>query len=105
MVTPEEEKRLKKYGDVFRKGKILVYLKKINGCCIFLDSGLCRIYEERPAACRRYPFYIRSKGCKESEFEGTHIYIDKSCLGVIPGRPSWDLKHKIYEILNLAVLR
>ncbi len=87
-LTYEEEGRLRKYGDVFRKGRIGVYLRrypKKDGCCIFFD-GKCKIYHERPEACRRYPFYLREKGEDEAlyhyESGNVYVYIDRSCSGV-----------------------
>lgn len=75
---------MRKYGDVFRRGKIGVYLKK-NGWCVFFD-GKCRIYHERPEACRRYPFYFREKGDYEALYqynnEKIYVYVDGNCSGV-----------------------
>jgi len=69
MVTPDEERRLEKYGDVFERGRVLVYLRKVKGRCIFLENGNCAIYPERPMACVKYPFYFKSKGDAESRFD------------------------------------
>jgi Fe-S-cluster containining protein len=30
-------------------------LKQDNDACIFLDSGLCMVYEARPGACSQFP--------------------------------------------------
>ena len=38
-----------------------------NGDCIFLKSGMCRIYDSRPYLCKTYPFYLdegRLMACK-----------------------------------------
>jgi len=86
-LTYREEERLRKYGDVFRRSKIGVYLKK-DDYCIFFD-GKCEIYVERPEACRRYPFYFREKGDDEAFYrynsEKIYVYVDGSCSGVGKG--------------------
>ena len=83
-ITPAEEKRLKKYGNVFRQEKIGLYLRK-NGHCIFYN-GKCIIYEDRPIACRKYPFYIRYEGSEGALFEfgkeRYYVYLDVGCSGV-----------------------
>ncbi len=30
-------------------------LENVNGACVFLENGLCSIYEYRPLGCRFYP--------------------------------------------------
>ncbi len=41
-----------------------------NGDCIFLEKGLCRIYECRPYICKTYPFYLLDGRLMISECEG-----------------------------------
>ncbi|MFZ2410056.1 MAG: YkgJ family cysteine cluster protein [Candidatus Methanoperedens sp.] len=41
-----------------------------NGDCIFLEKGLCRIYECRPFICKTYPFYLLDGRLMVSECEG-----------------------------------
>ncbi len=100
-VTLDEEKRLRKFGDVFSKKKIGVYLKKVGGCCIFLEGNRCRIYDLRPEACRRYPFYFRSKGCSDAKIvvgeRVIFVYIDPACPGLGSGRKVVDT---IFELLS-----
>ena len=49
-------------------------LSKENGFCCFLDrDSRCTIYEQRPAHCRTFPFYVES-GCE--------VDIDLSCPGI-----------------------
>lgn len=100
MVTPEEEARLSRYGEVFNRGKILVYLKKIDGSCVFFKSGVCMIYPKRPMACVKYPFYFKSSGEERSRFAGVHVYIDSACPGVVFGNPSESLVSVIRELLR-----
>ena len=46
-------------------------LINVDGACIFLDDGSCRVYEARPEGCRFYPFVfdlrdkrvVRDGGC------------------------------------------
>lgn len=100
-VTYEDEKRLKKYGDVFTKGKIGLYLKKVRGECIFFRDGRCKIYSERPEACRRYPFYFRDSGDDSALFSvrevKIYVYVDLECNGVGSGK---DVEKVIGEILK-----
>lgn len=41
-----------------------------NGDCVFLKSGLCRIYGCRPRICRTYPFYLLDGRLMNSECRG-----------------------------------
>lgn len=34
------------------------WVLKKNKDCIFLNKGLCRVYDNRPHICRTYPFYL-----------------------------------------------
>ncbi|WP_202318863.1 YkgJ family cysteine cluster protein [Archaeoglobus neptunius] len=103
MVTPEEERRLQKYGEVFERGKILTYLRKLNGKCIFLRGNTCTIYSERPMACVKYPFYFRLKGDAEAFFQGIYVYVDPSCPGLKITRcpvPNFEIAAIIYQLLK-----
>ena len=88
-VTLEEEERLRKYGNVFKKGKIGLYLRKKKGKCVFRGKSGCRIYDERPMACRRYPFYVKQQGDDDSLFihegETCHVFLDARCRGLGKG--------------------
>lgn len=85
-VSIDEEARLGKYGNVFRKGKLGVYLKRKEGSCIFKAKWGCKIYDERPLACVLYPFYIRNTGEEEAKFTYNgvdyFVYLDKNCRGI-----------------------
>ncbi len=85
-VTFDDERRLRKYGDVFWRGKVGLYLKRIDGKCVFYDNGKCLIYDERPIACRRYPFYFRRNGEELARFGDIYVYVDANCRGVGKGR-------------------
>lgn len=83
-ITAEEKERAARHlgitvGELSKK-----YLNRINGRstikelpnydCIFLDgeSGLCKIYEVRPAQCRQFPFWpslLKDKGAWDSYAE------------------------------------
>ena len=59
-------------GDRDSEGNIHTFewvLRK-NGDCIFLEKGLCRIYEVRPYICRTYPFYLLEGQLMVSECAG-----------------------------------
>jgi len=81
-VSIDEEVRLRKYGNVFRKGKLGLYLKRKKGVCIFKAKWGCKIYDERPLACVLYPFYIRNTGEEEAKFTYNgvvyFVYLDKN---------------------------
>ncbi len=100
-VSDEEENRLKKYGNVFRRGKIGVYIKKVNGRCVFLRNNQCAIYDERPKACRRYPFYFRKKGDENALFifkgKRFYVYVDADCKGL---GMEGDVEEEIKRILD-----
>ena len=55
---PEEAERIKKAGAEIigfeNDGKIFVAVRPVNRRCPFLKNGKCRIYEERPDACRKF---------------------------------------------------
>ncbi|AEA46648.1 YkgJ family cysteine cluster protein [Archaeoglobus veneficus] len=98
-VTFEEEERLKKYGNVFKKAKIGLYLRKKKGKCVFWRKNRgCTIYAERPKACRSYPFYVRKEGEEDAYFDGFFIYIDAECRGINKGDPNSLLQWIKYAI-------
>ena len=100
-VTLEEEERLRKYGRVFRKGKIGLYLKKKKGKCAFRGKNGCRIYDERPVACRKYPFFIKKQGGEDSLFiyggKVYHVFLDARCRGLGKGD---DVEGEIRKVLR-----
>ncbi len=67
-----------------RNGKF--YIRKINGLCPFQYKNLCLLQNEKPLACRLFPFVIRKKGCEEAYFEydneGYYVYVDTFCPNV-----------------------
>ncbi|MBU4340816.1 MAG: YkgJ family cysteine cluster protein, partial [Euryarchaeota archaeon] len=48
-----------------------------NGDCMFIDNGLCKIYEYRPYICSTYPFYLIEGRLMVSECEGLGGNISK----------------------------
>ncbi len=103
-LTFEEEEKLRKFGGVFAKGKIGVYLKKMGGTCIFRRNGRCAIYDFRPIACVRYPFFFREDGCEEAKFVFDNreffVYLDKNCRGIGRGkRVEEEIKRVIERVL------
>jgi hypothetical protein len=101
-VTLEEEERLKKYGNVFKRGKIGLYLRKKRGTCVFRSKIGCRIYKDRPMACRKYPFYVKQQGNEDSLFihDGMehHVFLDARCSGL--GRGD-DIEEEIKKVLQV----
>ncbi len=98
-----EEEELFKNFVVY--GKIGVYLKRINGRCIFYSekNRECTVYPIRPRACRLYPFYVRkavrkAERCDESheaEYCGVYVFLHRECSGLGKGRPLEELLPKI----------
>jgi len=43
------------HRDFFIEGEGFLQLKNVEGSCIFLQNGKCRIYSRRPLGCRFYP--------------------------------------------------
>ena len=67
MLTEEDVARIKslEYEDFYYEKGGFLYLKNVNGKCVFLDeNGLCKIYENRPEGCRFYPFLYDPVGKK-----------------------------------------
>lgn len=62
VLTPDEEKRFKRYSIAFQTpyGTVRKLSKKSNGNCIFLDdnANTCTRYEERPLECLLYPYLL-----------------------------------------------
>ena len=72
-LLPGEIKRIVKKG--YRECEFCDdgFLTKKEGYCVFLGKDLkCTIYDERPAFCRSFPFYIEEGG----------VDVDLSCPGV-----------------------
>ena len=103
-VTYEDEKRLKEYGDVFTRGKIGLYLKTVGGRCVFFRDGQCTIYNKRPEACKRYPFYFRCFGDDDALFcvgdVRLYVYIDPECSGIGRGE---NVERVIVELLKSTI--
>lgn len=97
-VTPQDEQRISsgvpKGEDimcVLADGRKYLRVTKDGTCrCLDQNTGLCIIYEYRPATCRAYPFYI-DKYCG--------LKIDTSCPGVGEGWTEWDEIRSILEAL------
>jgi hypothetical protein len=100
-VTLNDEVRLRKYGNVFKRGKIGLYLRKKKGKCVFRGKGGCKIYDERPMACKKYPFYIMRQGDQDSLFiyngKVYHVFLDARCSGLGKGD---DVEEEIRKLLR-----
>ncbi len=74
MLTESDIKRIEKlgYSNFWYELDGFLFLKNINGKCIFLGrNGLCTIYQHRPEGCRYYPYI-----CDPETME---IYVDEEC--------------------------
>jgi Fe-S-cluster containining protein len=75
-VFPEEQWFEVKTG--FR----ILGMKQIDGKCVFLDHGRCRIYAHRPLMCAMHPFQPRDPEEDEPMF---HVECHDGCQGVRGG--------------------
>lgn len=72
-----------------RHGMNLRELCFIKGDCIFLKSGKCAVYENRPTACRIFPYTLTEKGegidhnCPHhEEFRGEPTFVSNGKDGI-----------------------
>jgi Fe-S-cluster containining protein len=85
---------------VYTKGPepyLALALKKGKGSCIFLDERKCKVYENRPAFCRQFPFHIYVG-------ERIKVELDLSCRGVWTGKGA-DAKAEAEDIVLKAAGR
>lgn len=52
------------HRDFFTQVDGFLQLKNVDGSCIFLRSGRCRIYSSRPLGCRLYPIIWDVDDCE-----------------------------------------
>jgi Fe-S-cluster containining protein len=93
MLTEEDVRRIESLGyrNFYYQKNGFLYLKNVNGKCIFLDNnGLCRIYNHRPEGCKFYPFIY--------DVEKDEILRDEDC----PYRNEFELENE--EKLKILVL-
>ncbi|OYT58566.1 zinc/iron-chelating domain-containing protein [Euryarchaeota archaeon ex4484_178] len=94
MLTEEDVKRISSLGyrNFYYEKDGFLYLRNVNGKCVFLDeNGLCKIYEHRPEGCRFYPFLY--------DPDRDEIILDEDC----PYRDEFTLENE--ENLKKLVLR
>ena len=89
------------YGPVVYAKDGKLYLKyRSDGSCVFLEptpfgTFRCRIYHERPLACRMYPLFVTDEPLRRSDADealylvkrggrtyALYVYVDKMCPGV-----------------------
>ncbi len=68
VAEPEEDGDVDRYGN--RHAFEWALRKKPDGDCIFLEGGLCAIYDVRPWICRTYPFYLDEGRVGHGECDG-----------------------------------
>lgn len=71
-----------------RHGHNLKELIFIGGDCIFLKNGTCSVYNNRPTACRIFPYSMEEgrecfdEGCPHrSEFRGDPVFLEDARSG------------------------
>lgn len=100
-----------KYGKgcVEKKGRKLV-LTKIGNSCIFQKGRLCTLGDDKPLACKQWPFLIyrkprhiedRTLAYYEFMEEEYYIYIDSFCRGINKGNIS--VEEIIAEVLKIHI--
>ena len=98
-----------RYGhSVVEFGLGKVYLKQgLGDRCIFQHSSqgrwVCELQAIKPLACKLFPFRVYSQPVykrgdrSECSYRGRtlHVYLDTSCPGIAPGRPSERFLRKV----------
>ena len=82
---------------VYTKGPepyLALALKKGKGSCVFLEGRKCRVYSNRPAYCRQFPYHIYVG-------ERVKVELDLSCRGVWTGK-GVDARSEAEEIILKA---
>ncbi len=70
-----------------RIGRRLALLERAaTGDCVFLDGRHCRVYEARPAQCRRYPFWPQHLESPQAWRQAAG-----ECEGIRQDAPMWSL--------------
>ena len=111
-LTQEEVIRLTmKYGPfVVYKGSRRPTLMRINGRCVFLKNGKCSIQEDKPKACKLWPFHVYDKPLRiedrnlaDYEFLGEtyYIYLDSDCYGINQG--STPVESILPEVMSIKL--
>lgn len=89
-LTAQDRKNLSDYLGISTREFTLQYTEKSDGLlhlidphkdCLFLEGGLCSVYEARPVQCRSWPFW--PENMKKKVWEGE---IASYCAGVGKGR-------------------
>jgi len=86
---------VRKYGreTVIKRGR-KYYLAKIRDQCIFLRNNICLIQNDKPLACKLWPFYVSNKPRKRENkdfalytYRGRefYVYVDTFCKGLNRG--------------------
>lgn len=76
-------------------------IKKRCGSCRYYDLG-CRIYEDRPALCSTYPFYIEDGSLKASQCRGLGLEIGKDAARALAVRLIERYRTEIEEAIPLV---
>ncbi|MCX8171469.1 MAG: YkgJ family cysteine cluster protein [Candidatus Bathyarchaeota archaeon] len=109
----------KKYGVGFTKSGLNKFYigKKPDGSCIFLymapdGKWLCGLQDNKPLACKLWPFKVLNKpkygNSKEALFQyygqNFYVYIDTFCPGIYWGQPTAELIYKVIpEFIEIAL--
>lgn len=98
-----------KYGPrSVEPGEKEFYLRILpDGRCFFLSKRgtlfICRIHDEKPYACRMFPFRVSKTakyGYGEPSFfqygdETFNVYLEKECQGIVFGEPSLEFINRV----------
>ncbi|MHA1608791.1 MAG: YkgJ family cysteine cluster protein [Candidatus Njordarchaeales archaeon] len=86
------------------------FLRRVNGACIFQRGNLCGIQDDKPIACRLWPFFILNKPIKArdrllAEFNWNdysfYVYVDPFCRGLNKG--STPIEKAIIEAIKIKI--
>ncbi len=91
------------------EGKQIYLRKKIDGSCAFQFMGKCMIQEEKPLACKIFPFYIETSPLKtylkgEALYtyrnKDYYVYVHSACKGIGIGYPIEIVIPEVIEIVR-----
>lgn len=93
---------------IVKRGGKYFLARRSDGSCIFLFQNKCMIQENKPLACKLWPFYIYSKPLKYSDERKAlffykekkyFVYVDAFCRGLNKG--FIPLENVIREVIGL----
>ncbi len=85
------------------------YIRKVNGKCPFQEGRLCTLQENKPLACKVFPFLVKKNAKDELalyEYEGEefYVYVATDCRNtVLAKKPTERLEKLVREAVELVL--